>query len=241
MPRLVPADRFSSLVAAGTATFVAQGYRRTQMQDVAAAMGVAKGTVYSAVASKDALLLACLRYADGVEPTPASESWPLPAPEPGELVDLVSQRLGEVAQLTLNQLDPAPADSPADELRLVLEDLMQRLASHRHAIKLVDRCAPEIPELAALWFGAGRAHVVNQLREHLVRRAGQGQVRLTAHPQHWDVVARTLVETCVMWAVHLHWDPAPEEFRTSRPDDEVAHTLAAMFSAGLVPQGPTSH
>jgi hypothetical protein len=31
-----------------------------------------------------------------------------------------------------------------------------RLARHRVAIKLVDRCAPGLPDLAKVWFGAGR-------------------------------------------------------------------------------------
>ena len=216
--------------------FVAHGYRRTQMQDVAEAMGVAKGTVYAAVASKDALLLACLRHADGIEPMPEPDTWPLPTPGGGELVALVSERLGEVAELAIRRLAPAPTDSAAEELELVVTDLMRRLGRHQRAIKLVDRCAPEIPELAGLWFGAGRADLVDRLRDHLAARAEQGQVRLTADPAHWDVVARTIVETCVLWAVHLRWDPAPAAFRTTRPDDEVARVLAAMFTSGLVPE-----
>jgi AcrR family transcriptional regulator len=233
--RQVPADRFSALIAAGTAMFVAHGYRRTQMQDVADAMGVAKGTVYAAVASKDALLLACLKYADEAEPAPDADTWPLPTPGSGDLVALVSQRLGEVAELAIHRLAPAATGSAAAELELVVTDLMRRLGRHRRAIKIVDRCAPEIPELAELWFGAGRADLVDRLRDHLTARAEQGQVRLAADPAHWDVVARTIVETCVLWAVHLHWDPAPTAFRTTRPDDEVARVLAAMFTSGLVP------
>ncbi|WP_206050700.1 TetR/AcrR family transcriptional regulator [Nocardioides speluncae] len=245
MSRQIPSDRFAALVEAGTATFVAHGYRRTQMQDVADAMGVAKGTVYAAVASKDALLLACLRYADGFEPAPASDSWPLPHPGAGDFAALVSERLSEVAELAIHHLTPA-ADgsataSAAAELELVVTDLMRRLGRHQRAIKVVDRCAPEIPELAELWFGEGRADLVNRLRDHLAARAEQGLVRLTADPTRfpgrWDVVARTIVETCVLWAVHLHWDPAPAAFRTTRPDDEIAAVLAALFSTGLVPDG----
>lgn len=241
MSRQVPPDRFSALIDAGTAMFVAHGYRRTQMQDVAEAMGVAKGTVYAAVASKDALLLACTRYADGIEPPPDPSAWPLPAPAAGELVGLVSERLGEVAELAIHNLAPARTDSaaaggPAAEIELVVTDLMRRLVRHRRAIKLIDRCAPEIPEIAELWFGAGRADLVDRLRDHLSSRAERGLVRLTAGPAHWDVVARTIVETCVLWAVHLRWDPAPTAFRTIRPDDEVAGVLAALFTAGLVPE-----
>ena len=215
--------------------FVAHGYRRTQMQDVAEAMGVAKGTVYAVVASKDALLLACARYADGIESPPDPSAWPLPSPREGELVDLVSERLGEVAELAIHHLVPTKTHSAAAEFELIVTDLMRRLVRHQRAIKLIDRCAPEIPELAELWFGAGRADLVDRLRDHLAAHAERGQVRLTADPAHWDVVARTIVETCVLWAVHLRWDPAPTAFRTTGPDDEIARVLAALFTSGLVP------
>ncbi len=46
MPRSIPKDRIPQLLEAGTAVFIAQGYRRTQMEDVAHALGVAKGTLY---------------------------------------------------------------------------------------------------------------------------------------------------------------------------------------------------
>ena len=46
MARQIPEDRLPQLLDAATRVFVEQGYRRTQMADVAAAMGVAKGTLY---------------------------------------------------------------------------------------------------------------------------------------------------------------------------------------------------
>jgi AcrR family transcriptional regulator len=232
MSRQIPAGRFASLVNAGTAVFIAQGYRRTQMQDVADALGVAKGTLYGAVAGKDALLLACLRYADGLEPLPEPSTWPLPAPADGELVTVVAGRLAEAADLELHHIAARAAPRPPrEELAAIVTDLMTRLTRHRRAIKLVDRCAPELPELAALWFGAGRAQLVDQLATYLTRRGEHGLLR-TDLPV--DVLARTVVETCVMWAVHRHWDPAPARFHTSAPDAVIAATLAALLADGLV-------
>jgi AcrR family transcriptional regulator len=233
VPRQIPPDRFATLIEAGTATFVAQGYRRTQMQDVADAMSVSKGTVYGVVTSKDALLLACVRYADGIDPPPDPSTWPLPSPAAGELVELVTDRLSEAGDLALRKVTDAAPGAVDAELDLIVTDLMRRLDRHRRAIKLVDRCAPEIPELAQLWFGAGRADLVNRLRGYLVRRAELGLIRLTADPAHWDIVARTIVETCVLWAVHLPWDRAPTAFRTSANAD-IAATLAALFGGGLI-------
>ncbi|MFC4950975.1 TetR/AcrR family transcriptional regulator [Pseudonocardia sp. GCM10023141] len=231
MPRPIPAGRLASLIEAGTAVFVAQGYRRAQMQDVADALGVAKGTVYGAVAGKDALLLACIRYADGLAPLPEPEAWPLPAPTDGELVTVVAQRLGEVADLQLFRIAARPQPDPAvAEITSIVTDLMARLTRHRRAIKLVDRCAPEIDDLAQLWFGTGRARLVEQLRDYLVRRAEQGLLRPSPA---FDVLARTVVETCVLWAVHRHWDPAPLPFHTTQPEDVITATLAELFAAAL--------
>jgi AcrR family transcriptional regulator len=239
MARAVPADRFESLIAAGTATFIEHGYRRTQMQDVADALGVAKGTVYAVVSSKEALLLACVRYADGLEVVPEVSTWPLPSPSGGDLVALVADRLGEVSQLALHGLPSTPAGGASTEIELIITDLMSRLARHRRAIKLVDRCAPEVPELAELWFGAGRAQLVVQLADHLSDRALHGHLRTTFTPVQWEVVARTVVESCVLWAVHLHWDPAPEAFRTTQPVDEVDDILSRLFANGLVEPAKT--
>ena len=46
MARGIPAGRLEQLVDCATRVFIDQGYRRTQMADVADALGVAKGTLY---------------------------------------------------------------------------------------------------------------------------------------------------------------------------------------------------
>jgi Bacterial regulatory proteins, tetR family len=70
MVRRTPEHRFQDLLDAATRVFIAQGYRRTQVADVAEAMRVAKGTVYLYVESKEALFDAALRYADAPGPVP---------------------------------------------------------------------------------------------------------------------------------------------------------------------------
>jgi len=72
MPRAIPESRLQDLLACATRVFIDQGYRRTQVADIASALGVAKGSVYLYVESKEALFYAALRYADRVAP-PASQ------------------------------------------------------------------------------------------------------------------------------------------------------------------------
>jgi len=81
---------------------------------------------------------------------------------------------------------------------------------YRIAIKLVDRCAPELPDLAQVWFGTGRQANVSGVQEYLTRREQAGTASL---PGPAPLVARTLMELCAMWAVHCHFGPAPDPVR----------------------------
>jgi AcrR family transcriptional regulator len=210
------------LISAAAETFIAQGFQRTQMQDVADRLGVAKGTVYGYVESKAALLAAAVRYADGVEPPPEPAELPVPTPAAGELAALVADRLGrEVTELRLMKAVTGRRRVPiADELTEIVTDLYRRLARHRVSIKLVDRCAPELPDLGEVWFGAGRAGLVAALTDYLTRRAASGAVRLPGPAR----------------VVDLHWDPAGGDpgDREQPPPDVVAATLAGLLTHGLV-------
>src|SRR5262245_36862840 len=93
MARVMPARRFQDLVDAATVVFIAQGYRRTQMADVAEALGVAKGTVYLCVESKEALFDVALRYADAPRPIAAPPVLPIPTPARGRTLQYVQERL----------------------------------------------------------------------------------------------------------------------------------------------------
>jgi AcrR family transcriptional regulator len=76
MARPIPEGRFSQLIEVATKTYVARGYRLTQMPDVADALGVAKVTLYGYVESKEALFDAAVRFADN----PSSDPGKLPIP-----------------------------------------------------------------------------------------------------------------------------------------------------------------
>ncbi|WP_211337455.1 TetR/AcrR family transcriptional regulator [Lentzea atacamensis] len=232
MPRTRSADMFPRLVSVAAETFIAQGFQRTQMQDVADVLGVAKGTVYGYVENKDALLGAALRFADGVESLPEVADLPVRAPAAGELAALVADRLRtEIGQLRLVEAVSKRRRGPLDvELSEIITNLYDTLSRHRVSIKLVDRCASELPELAAVWFGHGRAGLVAVLTEYLQRRKA---LRL---PGPAPLVARTILETCVLWAVHLHWDPAGQPVETAA----VPATLAGLLTRGLLPEGTST-
>src|SRR5436309_5432219 len=95
MARPIPPDRLPQLVRCATEVFIKHGYQRTQMADIAAALGVARGTLYLYVESKEALFDLVARYADADRPTYRMPELPVRTPKPGATLEYVRQRLGE--------------------------------------------------------------------------------------------------------------------------------------------------
>lgn len=245
MSRVIPFGRFEAVVAASARVFVQHGFRRTQIQDIADALDLSKGTLYGYAAGKNALFAAALRYADDAEPLPTRDALPFPTPASGELAALARNRLaGELETLELLRAleRPSPPEglSGPQEFGVVIADLYRRLAKHRTAIKLVDRCAPDFPELHKVWFTEGRSAQMDGLTEYLRRRAEAG---LLTVPGMVDVVARSTIELCVLWAVHRHWDAAPRAYGLSvgkdTADDDVADTLVQLLTRAVRP-GPAT-
>jgi AcrR family transcriptional regulator len=219
MPRAIPRDRFEDLVEAATSVFLEQGYRRTQMADVAARMGVAKGTVYLYVESKEALFDAVVRHADRRERLELPEELPIPTPPAGATREEVRKRVAETGLPVLTEAlaRQRVADVRA-ELEAIVRELYELLARHRVGIKLLDRCAHDHPELAAVWYGAGRETVQELLRRYLVDRIRRRRLAPVEDPA---VTARIVLETCVFWAVHRHWDPSPQPVDEGAAEDAV--------------------
>jgi AcrR family transcriptional regulator len=230
MARSIPPDRFEELVAAATRAFIAQGYRRTQMADVAREMGVAKGTVYLYVESKEALLDVVLRHADARGRVPLPDTLPVPTPGPGETLRFVERRLAEEARLPLLEaaLARRGVGDAAEELDGILRELHGLLSRNRVAIKLLDRCGSDHPELAAVWYKGGREGALGLLTRYLEARIRQGRLR---RPPDVAVAARTLLETLVLWAVHRHWDPSPHVY----DEEAVEETVVGLLRDALLP------
>ena len=224
----MPASRFQDLIDAATRVFIAQGYRRTQMSDIAEAMGVAKGTVYLYVKSKDALFDTVLRSADAPRPIALPPNLPVRTPARGRTLQWIKRRLGEqpASPTLLVALSRHGGAGDATELTRILGELYETMARNRTGIKLVDRCAVEYPALAKLWFTQGREALLVLLTEYLERGIRAGRLRPVPDPM---VAARLIIETLVFWAVHRHWDPSPQPF-----DPRVAQdTVVQMLVAGL--------
>jgi AcrR family transcriptional regulator len=226
--RPIPPDRLERLIEVATNAFIAQGYQRTQVEDVAIALGVAKGTLYGYVESKAALFDVAVRCADGHEPLPSLSVLPLPTPEPGATVAAVRARLiAETENLELLvALARTEHPDPAAELGSIVRVVYTRMCRNGRGIKLVDRCAQDQPELAEAWFGQGRWAQHAALVAYLEQRIGKGLLRPVPNTQ---VAARAILEAIAFWAVHRHWDPSPQAVEEA----DVEATLLAMTLHGL--------
>ena len=230
MARRMPEDRLDQLVDCAARVFIEQGYARTQMADVATALGVAKGTLYLYVESKEALFDLVARHAD--DPRAEWPSLPIRTPKPGATVKYVRERL--MAETSPAALTAALATTRVANVRRELESIVRELydlvAKNRRGIKLLDRSARDYPELAALWFDQGRVGLIGLLAKYLGDRMRRKLLRPFPDP---SIAARLLIETIVFWAVHRHWDPHPQSV-----DESVAKETVVQFvlNALLQPQ-----
>jgi AcrR family transcriptional regulator len=232
MARAIPENRFDDLIQAATAVFVEQGYRRTQIADVAERMGVAKGSIYTYVESKEALFDCVLRHADGRGPIGLPEKLPVPTPPAGATLEMVWKRLAEEGALPALAAARSRARvmNARAELDTILGELYDALAHHRTAIKLLDRCARDYPELAKVWYVSGRETVLSLLAQYLDDRARRGRLRRF---EDAAIAARIVLETIVFWAVHRHWDASPQTV-----DEDSARRTALAFIVGALVKPP---
>jgi AcrR family transcriptional regulator len=224
----MPDNRIEQLVDCATAVFIERGYTLTQMADVAAALGVAKGTLYLYVESKEALFDLVARYADAPRPFAKKPSLPVRTPRPGTTVRYVRERLAQsgVPPTLATALDGKRAGDARAEFDTIIRELYDTVAANRRGIKLLDRSARDYPELAALWFEGARGGLIGLLTRYLDERVRR---RVFQPVPDTAVAARLIIETVVFWAVHRHSDPHPQVVDDAVAKDTVVWFLTRAF------------
>ena len=228
MPRKIPENRLQQLVDCATRVFIERGYARTQMADIAAALGVAKGTLYLYVESKEALFDLVARSADTRRPFGDTSRLPIRTPTPGATISYVRERLAEsqVPPALTKALARHRVDDIRGELAGIVRELYDTLASNRRGIKLLDCSARDDPELAGLWYEGARRGLIALLTHYLEDRTRRKLLRAFPDP---SVAARLVIETVVFWAVHRHWDPHPQAV-----DESLARETMVRFLLGAL-------
>jgi AcrR family transcriptional regulator len=228
VPRITPSDRLAKLLDAAAGAFVEHGFQRTQMDDIAARLGVSKGTVYRAVDSKESLFAAVVEWGDEPDNAPSTgldgsaDLAAVAAAVTAELAAAVASL--ELVTIVATRRRLRTSAAFGDEIERITVELHQLMRRRRTAVMVLDRCAGEIPELAAVWFGEGRYALVDLWASYLELRSS-----LVTADVDRAILARTIIETVTTWAVKMPWDRAPRPY----PAD-TADACAAMIRSLVI-------
>jgi AcrR family transcriptional regulator len=209
------------IIDAATKVFARTGYRLTQMADVAREMGVAPGTLYLYVESKEALFDLVVRH--GLETKtdkPLPEEVPVPTPEPGATLDYLNQVLDREGRwpLLTEALGRARAPDIARELEEILVELHDLMLRNRWGLRVLSRSALDWPQLAMLFLGELRRRLLVDLTRYIELRVAAGQLREV--PDAWRAAA-FLNESLATWVLHRFGDPGYASLR----DEPVKQTV----------------
>lgn len=229
VPASTADERLDQLLRAATRVFARAGFRRTQMADVAAELGMSVGTIYRHAESKEALFHACLVAASPAGPD-LSDRRPLPTPTNEETVAVIHAglraiRRGSVLGQVLRVEEP---EDIVAELSAVIGDLHDRTRDSRRFQALVEGSAQDRPELFDAFFVDMRRPALDALRTYLERRISTGHLRPVP-----DVAttARLVNETQSWFARNLYGDPDTDDV-----DRDLARaTVIDVLVNGLLP------
>jgi AcrR family transcriptional regulator len=232
MSRLPASDRLASIATAATQVFGRLGYRGTRTADVAARAGMSAGSLFTYVESKEALFHLVFLHGLGLLPETPAEL-PLATPGPGETLALLGRALRELPEPRLRAAlaGNEPADV-AQELRGIVEERYDLIERYWPLFAVIERCAVELPELDALWFGRARLGYYAELAEYLERRAASGRL----HPMPDAAVAARVVTESVAW---FAWHRRGGRDSALYDDQTARRTVIEFICAALVPDsGP---
>lgn len=228
MAKSIPEDRVPDLIRQATRVFIAKGFRRTQVSDVAKALGVSAGSVYTYVDSKEALFYWCLRRAAGGSLDEAG--LPLPTVAHEVMLKEVEQALDAGSRLPSLKaaLKRRPAGETAPELARIIGEIYDATHQTRFLQALIERSAMDIEGLADTFFVRIRRQVLNDLTRYLEARSSTGAIRELEHPA---VSARLILETQSWFARNRYGDPDAGDIT-----DEAARTIVIdHLVRGLLP------
>ena len=222
-----PVRPLTEVADAAVGVFTDKGFRSAGISDVSAALGLSHGALYTYVDSKQALLyLALLR---AVQPEAVNTlAIPVTAPPTREIVALVKAwAAGQTVLPAAGQASGYPATRLIDqELGGIIDALYGFIERHRQVLKLVARCAADLPELAQWYFVQQRRAMLEQLGEYLRERIRAGE--LSPVPDV-PAAARFIVETIAWFAMHRYGDPDSAMLDDDACRRTVRHLLLTAF------------
>ena len=228
MPKLradISGKRLRELMEAGLKVFCRQGFERTQVADVARAMGVAVGTIYLYVESKEALFDLVVRHTGAENGEWLDElELPVPTPKAGATVEFLQGLFGRKGQWPALEaaLKRERAEDPGAELEGVLREQYQLMLRHRMGLVLLMRSTLEFPGMTDVFIFGLRKKLLAYLERYIDMRIKAGQFR---EPKNRFATAAVLTQT-IAWAnLQRPFDPGFSEMDERTVEDATIETL----------------
>ena len=223
MPRVKAANRIDHIADAATEVFILHGYAPAKIAQIAERARVGPGTIYLYAEGKEALFDLAIRRAME-DPTVWTMKLPHPAPGPGAVADALwrcLQNASHFPQLWMATESPPPADSTA-EVEGIVRELYRWLHRYRRAIKLVERCQGDWPDVSQVFFRRFWRGGVRRLADYFRRRAADHSLPVR---RDYLAAAHLIVESLTWMAVHREWAPDAALL----PENVVEETALAML------------
>jgi AcrR family transcriptional regulator len=198
------------------------GYQRTKTADVARAAGMSSGSLFTYVQTKEALFHLVFAHGFGLlgESMPAL---PIATPAPGETVALIERELRKFPVPRLRAaLKAADSADVLGEVRGIIEERYDMLEHLWPILAVIERCAVELPELEAFYYGRVRVGYHRQLARYLDARASTGELREISDTA---VTARLISETIAWFSWHRREGRDAHEY-----DDDMARRTVIEFA-----------
>jgi AcrR family transcriptional regulator len=234
MARPRSADFVPRMLDAAARVFGRHGLKASRMADVAREMGVAHGSLYNYVESKEALFLLLVDQWGAADVKLTDGELPLRTPPMDRIVSRLRQRVDEAFQLpalesALKRRRPA---NPYTELEAVVQELFDRTERSRAGATIVERSAADVPELFRLFFEQVRRDLFDRMTRYVTIRIQDGLFHAVDPP----TAARFIIESVTFFARHRFLDPHPQ----SLDDRAVRQTVVDLITRSLSVDRPAN-
>jgi AcrR family transcriptional regulator len=235
MPRRTPPGRVQGIARAACEVFIAKGYRRALMTDVAERLELSHALLYRYVESKEALLELAIRYATD-QGADLEAVVPLATPQAGHSLELIRDWLADRAAFPALRaaLERGPGGNAASELAGIIDELYDFVEQNRLLLLLIESLADDYPGLDAESVDDRKRTFGGLVAAFLASRAAAGELRPLADP---GIAALFLTESIAWFAQHRKRDPSAAMIDDQQARSTVRELLLAAFVPGTAKTG----
>lgn len=227
MSRRTPPGRVQDIARAACEVFIAKGYRRTLMTDVAERLELSHALLYRYVESKEALLELAARYAMDQEADLTAEGT-LATPPQGHFLELLQGwfKVHATFPRLRAALEGGPDGNAAEELAGIIDELYDFIEQNRLLLLLIESLVSDYPGLGGVSVDDRKRSFNGRLAAVLASRAASGGLRPLADP---EIAAHFLGKSVAWFAQHRKRDPNAATIDDQRARASVRELLLAAF------------